>query len=283
MHSDRKENVHMSTDLQTFTVLDVPIARVTMDEAIAQVNEWAVEATTARLVTFTNVHMVVEARMRPRFGAMLRRTDLNLSDGMPIFVLGALQFGRQVSKVSGPEFMPRFCEQSVALGHRHYLYGGGEGVAEDTGKALQARYPGLQIAGHYSPPYGPMSESLTRHVIDEINASGADILWVCLGCPKQEQWMSDNKYMLKPKVVLAVGQAFDILSGRKKRAPSLVSSCGLEWLYRLVKEPRRLAKRYVFTNCIFLYLLLRRALKGQHKLRIRKYLAQVGKHKAVQS
>ncbi len=246
-----------ATPLKTYNVLDVPVARATMPEAIAQVNDWVQHTDVPRLVCFTNVHMVVEANTRPAFRSVMSRMDLNFPDGAPIFWLGRRRHGARVEKVSGPEFMPAFCEQSVELGHKHYLFGGMPGVAEATGKALEAAYPGLQIAGHECPPFGRQSPEESSDMVARINASGADLLWVCLGCPKQEQWMTDHRHLLNVKVVLAVGQAFDVLAGRTKRAPAILSKWGFEWAFRLVCEPRRLYKRYMVTNSLFLWLLLR--------------------------
>lgn len=241
----------------TCPVLEVPIAVVTMAEAVQQVNQWISTATRAHLVTFVNAHMAVEAQLKPSFRRSLRAMDLNCPDGAPIFWLARKQHGRRVAKIAGPEFMPLFCEQSVALGHRHFLYGGTEGTAEEACAALRERYPGIQIAGHYCPPFRPLTADERVAVANTINESGADVVWVCLGCPKQEQWMSDMRDHLQAKVVLAVGQAFDIVAGRTHRAPALLRHCGAEWAYRLAKEPRRLWKRYLVTNVLFLLFAVR--------------------------
>ena len=245
------------TGAVTCPVLEVPIAVVTMAEAIQQVNQWVSTASRAHLVTFVNAHMAVEAQLKPSFRRSLRAMDLNCPDGAPIFWLARKQHGQRVAKIAGPEFMPRFCEQSVALGTRHFLYGGTEGTAEEACKALQERYPGLVIAGHFCPPFRPLTAGEQQSVISQINESGADVVWVCLGCPKQEQWMSDMRDHLHAKVVLAVGQAFDIVAGRTQRAPAILRHCGAEWAYRLAKEPRRLWKRYLVTNMLFVLFVLR--------------------------
>ncbi len=247
--------------MRTHAVLDVPIAVITMDEAIRQVNQWAANGSRAHLVTFVNAHMAVEAQLRADFRESLREMDLNCPDGAPVFWLARREHGSSISKISGPEFMPRFCEQSVALGHRHFLYGGTDGVAADASAALEKLYPGIQIAGHYCPPFRPLTETEKTEVIGAINESGADVVWVCLGCPKQEQWMAEMRDHLHAKVVLAVGQALDILAGRTRRAPAFLRSCGGEWAYRLAKEPRRLWKRYMVTNSLFVLFVVREQLE----------------------
>jgi N-acetylglucosaminyldiphosphoundecaprenol N-acetyl-beta-D-mannosaminyltransferase len=241
--------------MNTFPVLGVPIAVATMDEVIGLVNHWVSHPTRSRLVTFTNVHMVVEASLQAPFKQVLREMDLNCPDGFPVFWLTRRQAGERVQKVSGPDFMEAFCQQSVAREHRHFLYGGAPGVAEETATALEQRCEGIQIAGIYSPPFRPLSEEESEDIARTIEASGAHIVWVCLGCPKQEKWISDMRDRLPGKVILAVGQAFDLLAGRTQRSPGFLSRHGGEWAYRLIKEPRRLWKRYLVTNLLFLGLL----------------------------
>ena len=237
-------------------VLGVPVSSLTMQEAISTVNYWVEEAALTRLVTFTNVHMIVEAHVRPRFGSLLRSMDMNCPDGAPIFWLARREHP-DAEKVSGPDFMPLFCEQSVRFGYRHFFYGGGPDVARDAANALLSRYPGLQIAGHLSPPFRDLNAEETDAVIQRMNESGADLVWVCLGCPKQETWINEHRQRLNAKVVLAVGQAFDIVAGRTSRAPAVLRNSGLEWVYRLCKEPSRLWKRYLVTNALFSLLLIR--------------------------
>ena len=241
----------------TCPVLEIPIAALTMDEAIQRVNHWVARGTRAHLITFVNAHMLVEAQLRPVFRSSLQAMDLNCPDGAPVFWLARRAYGETLEKISGPDFMPRFCEQSVELGHRHFLYGGPEGVAEEASRALQKRYPGIQIAGHYCPPFRSLTEAERSEVVDRINGSGANVVWVCLGCPKQEQWMAEMRDHLQARAVLAVGQAFDILAGRTQRAPAFISQYGAEWAYRLAKEPRRLWKRYMVTNVLFAMYVLR--------------------------
>ena len=241
--------------MDTFLVLGVPIGVATMQETVSLVNHWVAHSTRSRLVTFTNVHMVVEASLHSRFRRVLNEMDLNCPDGFPIFWLSRKQFGERVQKISGPDFMEIFCDQSVALGHRHFLYGGAPGVAQLTANTLEQRYSGIQIAGIYAPPFRPMSDQETDGVIKIIEDSGAHVIWVCLGCPKQEKWIAAMRDRLPGKVILAVGQAFDLLAGRTQRSPGFLSRHGGEWAYRLFKEPRRLWKRYLVTNLLFLALL----------------------------
>jgi N-acetylglucosaminyldiphosphoundecaprenol N-acetyl-beta-D-mannosaminyltransferase len=241
---------------ETCPVLGVPISATSMERTVALLNHWIATTTRPRLVTFTNVHMVVEAQLSPEFQEVLSSTDLNCPDGAPVFWLARMQ-DSSAHKISGPDFMPMFCGQSVEFGHKHFLYGGAEGVPEQAAANLRERFPGIQIVGEYAPPFRDLTEAEADAVIDRINASGADVVWVSLGCPRQEWWIHHQGRKLNAKVVLAVGQATDILAGARDRCPSAMSRVGLEWAYRLAKDPRRLWKRYLVTNSLFLLLLLR--------------------------
>jgi N-acetylglucosaminyldiphosphoundecaprenol N-acetyl-beta-D-mannosaminyltransferase len=244
--------------VQTFQVLDTPIGLVTMPQAIHTVAQWLKEEGRCRLVTFANVHMVVEARRKPEFCEILRQTDLNCPDGSPLSWIGTALHGSRVSQVAGPDFMPLFCEQTAGQGHRHFLYGGADGVAEKTARELIRRYPGIQIAGHYTPPFRQLTKQEDEQVCRQINNSRADIIWVCLGCPKQEMWIVEHRDLLNAKIILAVGQAFDILAGVRPRAPRLFRKLGMEWAYRLIQEPGRLWKRYLVSNVLFVIWMLQR-------------------------
>lgn len=249
--------------IETFAVLGIPLGRLTFNEAIQQVNEWVETGPSGRLVTFANVHMVVEAQSDSKLKQLLLHADLNCPDGKPLSWIGRLSHGDRVSQIAGPDFITRFCEQSAQLGRRHYIYGGAPGVAEQAAKNLKNKYPELRIVGTYSPPFRPLSASEQADVCREINESGAQLVWVCLGCPKQEKWMFEYRDQLSAKVLLGVGQAVDILAGAQDRAPEFLRRVGLEWAYRLVREPRRLWKRYLVTNCLFLFWTGRDALFGR--------------------
>jgi N-acetylglucosaminyldiphosphoundecaprenol N-acetyl-beta-D-mannosaminyltransferase len=248
--------------VDSYSVLGVPIANTNLQKAIQQVVHWSNTASFPRLVTFTNVHMLTEGHLNLYFLKHLLMMDMNCPDGMPLVWLGKLK-ARPIGRVSGPDFMLAFCTATVGSGYRHFFYGGAPGVAEDVIEQLKAVNPTIQIAGFHAPPYRNLDPAEEEHIVQQINASGADIVWVCLGCPKQEVWMSEHRDRLNVRVVLAVGMAFDIIAGRMTRAPSLMRKSGLEWFYRLTQEPNRLARRYIATNTTFLFLLLRDALQGE--------------------
>jgi N-acetylglucosaminyldiphosphoundecaprenol N-acetyl-beta-D-mannosaminyltransferase len=243
--------------VKTFSVLGRPIAKVTLDQALAAVQSLVEGPTKGNIVTFANVHMVVEAQKDAHLLRVMESAALNCPDGLPIASIGMYHFPKGVTQVSGPRFMPLFCEQNVDRGYRHFLLGGGPDVAEAAARNLQERYPGIQIVGTFCPPYDGMTPEQTKEMHHQINESEAQVIWVCLGCPKQEKWMYDHRDSLNAKVLLGIGQALDIIAGTKKRAPEVLTVVGLEWAYRLAREPQRLWRRYLTTNALFIYLTAR--------------------------
>ncbi len=237
-----------------YRIFGVHISSRGMRRSIEQVSRWARQRKAAKLVTFTNVHMVTEGHKNASFRSVHRQMDMNCPDGMPIVWLGkALR--HPVERVSGPDFMQKFCAQTRDLGLRHFFYGGGDGIAQGVISQLEADYPGIQIVGSYTPPFRPLSAQEDDQIVTAINNSDVDVLWVCLGCPKQEIWMHEHRDRLNVGVMLAVGQAFDISAGAIRRAPALLRDHGFEWLYRLGTDPKRLARRYFTSNTLFLRLL----------------------------
>jgi N-acetylglucosaminyldiphosphoundecaprenol N-acetyl-beta-D-mannosaminyltransferase len=153
---------------------------------------------------------------------------------------------RPAERVYGPDLMRSFTALSAKAGYRHFYYGGGEGVAESLRAALLERHPGLQVVGTFTPPFRAMSPDEELAAIEAINAAAPDIVWVGLSTPKQERWMADHRAVIEAPVMVGVGAAFDFLSGRKRQAPRWIQDHGLEWLFRLCSEPRRLWRRYAY-------------------------------------
>lgn len=246
-----------NSEVAQFRLLGVPVAATNMQAAIREVISWIERGDRGRTVTFSNVHMLVEGTKSPGYFEVLQKSDMNCPDGKPLVWYGRSKVGKNnVQQVCGPEFLPAFCEATVELNLRHFFYGGAEGVAAKATAMLQQKFPGIQIAGVYSPPFRPLTADEKEEVIRTINGSKPDVLWVCLGCPKQEAWIDEFKGRLDVPVLLAVGLAIDILAGTRERAPSILRNLGLEWLYRLYQEPRRLWRRYLIYNGIFVYRLL---------------------------
>jgi len=200
------------------------------------------------------VHTVMECQRDPALKRIHNRSGMTTPDGMPLVWLSRLHGHRHVSRVYGPDLLIAVCQESIRAGYRHFFYGGAEGVPEALAAALLRRFPGLVVAGTYSPPFRPLTPEEDEQIVAMINRARPDIVWVGLGAPKQEYWMAEHVGRLEAPVMVGVGAAFDFHSGRKKQAPRWMQRSGLEWLFRLLTEPRRLWRRYLINNPLFLWL-----------------------------
>jgi N-acetylglucosaminyldiphosphoundecaprenol N-acetyl-beta-D-mannosaminyltransferase len=226
-----------------------------IDDVMEIFEQWISRRTRSHYVAFCNVHMVMEAYNNAYFHGALASADLVLPDGMPLIWVGR-RYGFQLHRrVYGPDFFLEFCQTTAAKGYRHFLFGGHPGVPEMVATRLTRGCPGIQIAGTCSPPFGQPTRAEHSEMIARINDSGADVLWVALGCPKQELWMYENRDRLNVSVIAGVGQAFDLCAGRVRQAPRWTRDNGLEWAFRLISNPRRLWRRYLVCNTQFLYCL----------------------------
>jgi N-acetylglucosaminyldiphosphoundecaprenol N-acetyl-beta-D-mannosaminyltransferase len=193
------------------------------------------------------VHMVMEAFDAPDYQRLVNAAELVTPDGVPlVWALRALGIG-QATRVYGPDLMPLLCARAEALSLPVGFYGGSPQVLETLLERLLARFPGLRIGFAHSPPYRPASVEEDLRVCESIRDAGVRLLFVGLGCPKQERWMAAHREAL-PCAMVGVGAAFDFLAGHKRQAPAFLQRAGLEWLFRLATEPRRLWRRYVVHN-----------------------------------
>jgi len=211
---------------------------------------------------FVTVHSLVAATSDATLREVFGTAEMACTDGMPLVWLGRRQGIADAERCAGPDVMLAVCDQGRTRGLRHYFLGGAPGTAELLAKRLAARYPGLQVVGSAAPPFRPPTPAEDAALCAEIDAATPNVLWVGLGSPKQDFWAADHQARLRAPVVLAVGAAFDFHSGRLRRAPRWMQRLGLEWLFRLAAEPRRLAGRYVSTNARFLWLVARSAVSS---------------------
>jgi N-acetylglucosaminyldiphosphoundecaprenol N-acetyl-beta-D-mannosaminyltransferase len=241
-------------------VLDSHIDAVTWDEAVTRIVGWATTRQ-SRFVTLCNVHSVVTASQNADFNKVIAQADLALPDGAPVaWALRREGFSEQ-ERISGPDLMWRYLAVAEELGQSVLFYGSSQDTLDRLRVRIKARFPRLKIAGMVSPPFRTLSPEEDQADVDMINASGANVVFVGLGCPKQEAWMAAHRGRIRA-VMLGVGAAFDYHAGTIQRAPVWMQKCGLEWLHRLASEPRRLAKRYAVTNSIFIYRTLKSMLVG---------------------
>lgn len=204
-------------------------------------------------VTITNVHSVSEAQHDPELRRILNNALLATPDGVPLVWMGRLQGHRSIRRVYGPDLMLNLCEHSRAEKFSHFLYGGMPGVVDELARTLRARFPGLNIAGSYTPPFGPLDEVQREKLQRSVRAARPDFFWVGIGMPKQEKFMAQYMSILpEAKIFIGVGAAFDFLIGRVRQAPRWMMRIGLEWLFRLFQEPKRLWRRYLIYNPLFI-------------------------------
>ena len=236
-----------------YDVLGVPVAAVDPARALATVEGW-IARRKRRYVCHANVHGVMEARHDPALRAAYGGAGLVVPDGVPLVWVGRLLGHGTVQRVYGPDFMLLLAARAAAARYRCFFYGGAAGVAEELAGALARRFPGLRTVGAEAPPFRELSPTEETDTLSRMNASGADIVWVGLGCPKQERWMAAYRPRLKAPVLVGVGAAFDFHTGRVAQAPRWLMPLGLEWLFRLLQEPRRLGRRYLLYNPLFVLL-----------------------------
>ena len=209
-------------------------------------------------VAVTGVHGVSEAQRDPELMRILNAALLCTPDGMPMVWMGRLLGYRTIERVYGPDLMLNLCQHSVAHGFTHFFYGGGAGVADQLAETLRTRFPGLKIVGTHAPPFRPLNSDELRELQTEVARAQPDFFWVGLSTPKQERFMAEHLAALpEAKVLLGVGAAFDLLTGRLRQAPRWMQRSGLEWFFRWTQEPRRLTRRYFINNPMFVARALR--------------------------
>jgi len=235
--------------LDTCYMLDIPTTPQTFDIAVNRILEWCYrDDPVAKIVVTCTAYTLMKAYEDPCIQDALHAADMVTADGMPIVWLQKRLGYTHAERIYGPDLLLALCDTNL----RHYFWGGNDGIAPQLVSHLRERYPQLDVAGHYSPPFEPVGKVPQQSVIDRINAAQPDIVWVGLGSPKQDLWAQLYAPHLNAKVIIGVGAAFDFLSLNKPQAPRWMQRNGLEWLFRLINEPRRLGKRYIVYNSKFI-------------------------------
>jgi N-acetylglucosaminyldiphosphoundecaprenol N-acetyl-beta-D-mannosaminyltransferase len=213
------------------------------------------------MVCLSNVHMLMEAKGDQEFNQIFRNADLRLLDGMPLVWSFQFFHGKRPERIAGKHLMLALLEKASIQKISVFFYGSTPEKLTIAMSYLERHFPYLKIAGHYSPPFRALTAEEYQQHAELIQESGASIVFVALGCPKQERWMHTMKGRI-PAVMLGIGIALEVLTGQQKSTPIWIENAGLEWLFRLYKEPRRLAKRYFVTNLQFMGLFLKTVLSG---------------------
>jgi len=240
-----------------FDVLGVPVDLVDLEGAVDRIEGW-IQARDGRLryAVCAESRLIMECRRDPRLNEAVMQADLVVADGMPLVWLARLRGYGQRERVTAYDLLLGVSERSARRGYSCYFYGGRPGVPELVAQRLSECFPGLKVAGTMSPPFRPLTELEASEVNRTIEATRPDVLWVGLGCPKQEPWARACVGKLSVPVAITIGAAFDFYAGTVARAPVWMQRSGLEWLHRLFQEPRRLWRRYLWLGPQFVVLAL---------------------------
>lgn len=237
--------------IPTCNIMGVDIAAINMD--------WLLDFTKKHLsdlsgdyMCVTNVHTTVTAYEDEKYKAVQNGGILAMPDGGPLSSIGRKRGFKEMERTTGPSYMGAIFEISALHGWKHYFYGSTQETLDKLKIELEKKYPGLEVAGMYSPPFRAMTKEEDEKIVDEINESHPDFVWVGLGAPKQEKWMADHQGKVEGLMV-GVGAGFDYYAGNIKRAPEWMQKSNLEWLFRLIQDPKRLFSRYLTTNSKFIW------------------------------
>jgi len=235
-----------------FRVLDVRVDAVQIDDVVEQMEEWIRKRRGCHSIAATGMNGIVEAQHDPKFQKILNATDLIVPDGMPLVWLGRRRGHNLPRRVYGPDLLLAFCEKTAGRGYRHFFYGAERDpdVAKRLAKKIEQRFPGTIVAGTYSQRANAEQDN-GDDTVSLISRAAPDVLWVGLGELRQVRWMHEHRNKLNVPVVVGVGAAFDMISGRRRQAPRWMREHGLECLFRLLQEPRRLWRRYLIYGTEF--------------------------------
>jgi N-acetylglucosaminyldiphosphoundecaprenol N-acetyl-beta-D-mannosaminyltransferase len=238
-----------------YNVLGVGVSVLNLDIAARAVSDM-IAGHEQGYVCVAPVSTVVDAHRSEAYRSIVNSAALVTPDGMPVVWLGQRQGHKEVQRTYGPDLMLKLCDVGQKPHWRHFFYGGTDEICDKLVKRLKIQFPDMVVAGTFAPPYVTQAEQVAPQIVKMINASRADILWVGLGSPKQDHWLSIHRPLLDVPVMIGIGAAFDFLAGVKPQAPRWLQRSGLEWLFRLSCEPRRLWKRYLVGNALFVWWLL---------------------------
>lgn len=252
--------------MKIISIIGLPVAATTYAGAVAWILKRALDGG-VHAVEAANTHVAALARTDPEFGAAMQAFDLICPDGMPLVWALNSELGSD-EKLTDRVYGPTLMLETLRATHvkcsdfKHFLLGGKQSTLDQLAVNFAEQFPDLTIAGSHSPPFGEWPENEFEIIAEKIRGSGANLIWVGLGCPKQERWIADNKHRLPPGVYFGIGAAFAFHAGEVRQAPPLFQRVGMEWAYRVAMEPRRLFKRYFTYNSLFLYHLFHDRLRG---------------------
>lgn len=270
----------MKDELTYCKILGTNINVTNMDDTIAYLTD-NLEELKGDYICVSNVHTTVMAYRDKAYRRVQNSAAMALPDGQPLSIVSRRRGFFEARRVPGPDLMPAILDLSQETGYRHYFYGSTDATLTALRAALLRRYPKLQIAGMYSPPFRELTKEEDEEIVGRINDSGADFVWVALGAPKQEWWMYEHRHRVKA-VMLGVGAAFDFTAGTVKRAPMWMQRLCLEWVFRILRDPKRMLPRYLNTNFAFLYYVYQEGRALEQTAKNGLHIAMIG-HKRIPS
>jgi N-acetylglucosaminyldiphosphoundecaprenol N-acetyl-beta-D-mannosaminyltransferase len=238
--------------MSIYKILNLNISGLSYSETSTKIIDLAKDKISS-YVCFANVHMVVEAEDDLSFANIVNNSTIVCADGMPLVKAVNFKYNKNIERVAGMDMMPTLIDLCEKEKLSVFFYGTTDEILSEIQKRIIKENPNLKIAGMFSPPFRQHSDIEKANHIELINKSGADIVFVALGCPKQERWMAEN-YQKMTAVLLGVGGAFPIYAKLQKRAPEWIRKISMEWFYRFIQDPKRLFKRYLYTNSKFIFL-----------------------------
>lgn len=251
--SEKEKFVHKveKRKIPVCSILGIRIAAINM-EWLLRFTEENIKELTGDYMCVSNVHTTVTGYEDPKYRIVQNSGIMAIPDGGPLSSIGRRRGFSNMERTTGPGYMGEIFAVSTEKGYRHYFYGSTQETLDKLREKLNKKYPGIQIAGMYSPPFRALTEEEDREIIEKINEADADFIWVGLGAPKQEKWMYEHQGKVKGFMV-GVGAGFDYHAENISRAPEWMQKRNLEWLYRLIQDPKRLFKRYFETNTKFIW------------------------------
>ena len=249
------EGSKLNTQLKTCNILGVNINVTNMEDTVKIITENLANIK-GNYICVSNVHTTVMAYEDENYNEVQNGGFMAIPDGKPLSIVSKNRGFKEAERVTGPDLMKEIFKISEERGYRHYFYGSTQNTLKDLKEKLIEEYPQIIISGMYSPPFRKVTESESQQIIKNINESNPDFIWVGLGAPKQELWMKEHKNKCNG-LMIGVGAGFDYHADNIKRAPIWMQNLSLEWLYRLLQDPKRLWKRYLKTNLKFIYLLIK--------------------------
>lgn len=246
-------------------ILGTEVSRYNLSETMELMSE-AIQNREKLRIAVTPVNCILWARKNPKLRNIYNSAQIVTADGVPVVWASKLLKKPIRGRVTGLDLLPEFAEVAAQKNYSFFFLGAAEGVGDSLAAELQEKHPGLRIAGTYSPPFAVrFSEDENRKMIEKVNRSKTDVLWVSLTAPKQDYWIANHFDKLNVSVAIGVGAAFDVVSGKIKRSPVWMQKWGLEWLYRLIREPRRLSRRYLLEAPVFLPLIMKQAFQKKRE------------------